>query len=151
MSKLWTRRLVRPKRHKTPIPARIMWQKKCLGCRKWGCNTWGLKECLAAPPGDRPFSPFFCLFRPFPEGAKSTWQTQKTEEKGLFPHISSDLLKPPSLKSPICGTPVCYCSWPPNKKAKGVGRNRGLGRIYLFCTARSDSVQEARFATRAAI
>ena len=49
----------------------------------------------------RPFSPFFCLFCPFPEGAKSTWEIQKTEEKGLFPQISSDLLKPPSLKPPF--------------------------------------------------
>ena len=48
-----------------------------------------------------PFSPFFCLFRPFPEGAKSTWEIQKTEEKGLFPQISSDLLKSPSLKPPF--------------------------------------------------
>ena len=50
---------------------------------------------------NRPFSPFFCRFRPFPEGAKSTWEIQKTEEKGLFPQISSDLLKPPSLKPPF--------------------------------------------------
>ena len=49
----------------------------------------------------RPFSPFFCLSRPFPEGAKSTWEIQKMEEKGLFPQISSDLLKPPSLKPPF--------------------------------------------------
>ena len=50
---------------------------------------------------NRPFSPFFCLFRPFPEGLKSTWKIQKTEEKGLFPQISSDFLKPPSLKPPF--------------------------------------------------
>ena len=50
---------------------------------------------------NRPKSPFFCLLRPFPEGAKSTWEIQKTEEKGLFPQISSDLLKPPSLKPPF--------------------------------------------------
>ena len=50
---------------------------------------------------NRPFSPFFCLFRPFPEGTKSTWEIQKTEENGLFPQISSDLLKPPSLKPPF--------------------------------------------------
>ena len=48
-----------------------------------------------------PKSPFFCLFRPFPEGAKSTWKIPKTEEKGRFPQISSDLLKPPSLKPPF--------------------------------------------------
>ena len=50
---------------------------------------------------NRPFSPFFCLFCPFPEGLKSTWKIQKTEEKGLFPQISSDFLKPPSLKPPF--------------------------------------------------
>ena len=50
---------------------------------------------------NRPFSPFFCLFRPFPEGAKSTCEIEKTEEKGLFPQISSDSLKPPSLKPPV--------------------------------------------------
>ena len=50
---------------------------------------------------NRPFSPFFCLFLPFPEGTKSTWKIKKTEEKGLFPQISSDFLKPPSLKPPF--------------------------------------------------
>ena len=40
------------------------------------------------------FSPLFCLFRPFPDGLKSSWEIQKTEEKGLFPQISSDFLKP---------------------------------------------------------
>ena len=50
---------------------------------------------------NRHFSPFSCLFRPVPEGAKSTWEIQKTEEKGLFPQISSDFLKPPSLKPPF--------------------------------------------------
>ena len=64
----------------------------------------GLKECLAALPGNRPKSALFALFlpfRPLPEGAKSTWEIQKTEEKGLFPQISSDLLKHPSLKRPF--------------------------------------------------
>ena len=79
-----------------------------LGCRKWGCNKWGLKGCLAALPRNRPFSPFFCLFRPFPEGAKSTWKIQKTEEKGLFPQISSDFLKPPSLKRPFAAPRVLF-------------------------------------------
>ena len=69
-----------------------------LGCRKWGCNKCGLKGCLAALPGFRPFS---ALFRPFPEGPNSTWKIQKTEEKGPFPQISSDLLKPQSLKPPF--------------------------------------------------
>ena len=77
-----------------------------LGCRKWGCNKWGLKGCLAGLPGNRPKSAkiaLFLLFRPFPESAKSTWEIQKTEEKGLFPQISSDFLKPPSLKPPFAG------------------------------------------------
>ena len=43
------------------------------------------------------FHPFLCLFAP-PPPPKSTWKIQKTEEKGLFPQISSVLLKPPSLK-----------------------------------------------------
>ena len=75
-----------------------------MGCRKWGCNKWGLKGCLAALPRNRPKSAFFPLFlpfSPFSEGAKSTWEIQKKEEKGLFPQISSDLLKPPSLKPPF--------------------------------------------------
>ena len=78
--------------------------KNLFECRKWGCNKWGFKGCLAALPGNRPKSAFFALFLPFspffPEGAKSTWEIQKTEEKGLFPQISSDFLKPPSLKPP---------------------------------------------------
>ena len=32
----------------------------------------------------RPFVPFF---HPFPEGLKSTWEIQKMEGKGLFPHM----------------------------------------------------------------
>ena len=38
---------------------------------------------------DRPFPPVFCLFRPCPEGPKSTLEMQKMEEKGPF---SSDIL-----------------------------------------------------------
>ena len=48
---------------------------------------------------NRPFSPFFCLS--VSGGPNSTWEIQKTEEKGLFPQISSDFLKPPSLKPPF--------------------------------------------------
>ena len=47
------------------------------------------------------FRPFSAFFGPFPEGAKSTREIQKMEEKGLFPQISSDFLKPPSLKPPF--------------------------------------------------
>ena len=73
------------------------------GAANGGVTNGGLRG--VCPPvleigRDRPFSPFFCLFRPFPEGPNSTWEIQKTEEKGLFPQISSDLLNPPSLKPP---------------------------------------------------
>ena len=69
------------------------WAHK-LGCRKWGCNKWGLKgwvwPAFLEVGRNRPKSPFFCLFRPFPEGAKSTWEIQKTKEKGFlrYPRIS---------------------------------------------------------------
>ena len=46
---------------------------------------------------NRTFSPFFSLCRTFLEGAKSIWEIQKS----LFPKISSELLKPPSLKPPF--------------------------------------------------
>ena len=62
-------------------------------------------------------SAFFCLFRPFPEGPDSTWKIQKAEEKGLFPQISSDLLKPPSLNSHLRHSKLSYVGWcksPPN-------------------------------------
>ena len=69
-----------------------------LGCRKWGCNKWGLKGCLAALPGNRPKSAFFALFLPF---LPFSGGCEETEEEGLFPQISSDFLKPPSLKPPF--------------------------------------------------
>ena len=46
---------------------------------------------------NRPFSPFSAFFALFSEGPNSTWTIQKTEEKGLLPQVSWDLLKPPSL------------------------------------------------------
>ena len=72
-----------------------------LSCHTWGCNKWGFKGCLPSLSGNRPFSPFFCLFCPFPESPNSTWEFQNTEEKDLSPHISSDLLESPSLKPPF--------------------------------------------------
>ena len=83
-----------------------------LGCRKWGCNKWGLKGCLAGFPGNRPksaFSPLFCLFRPFPEGAKSTWEIQNYLRKKAFflrypriclnPHFLNPHLRPSKTPS----------------------------------------------------
>ena len=49
---------------------------------------------------NRPFSPFFCLFRPCPEGWKSTWKIQKTEEKGLFLRYPQICLNPHLIKNP---------------------------------------------------
>ena len=76
-----------------------------LGCRKWGCNKWGLKGCLAALPGNRPKSAkiaLFLPFSPFSGGCREHLGNPRTsEEKGLFPQISSDFLKPPSLKPPF--------------------------------------------------
>ena len=71
----------------------------------------GFKGRLAALPGNRPksaffalflpFSPVFCLFARFQRARTAPGKIQKTEEKGLFPQISSDFLKPPSLKPPF--------------------------------------------------
>ena len=40
----------------------------------------------------------FCLLSPSEEGTNCTWEIQKTQEKGLVPQISPDLLEPPFLK-----------------------------------------------------
>ena len=69
-----------------------------------GCHLWGFpppsffptpygvlcKGVPGRPSRKSPKSAFFalfCLFALFPEGVKSTWEIQKTEEKGLFPQI----------------------------------------------------------------
>ena len=36
-----------------------------LGSRIWGCNKWWFTVCLAALPGNRPKSAFFCPFSAF--------------------------------------------------------------------------------------
>ena len=82
----------------------LLWAAANGGVTNGGVTNGGLRGVWPPFPEigrNRPFSPFFCLFRPFSEGAKSTWEIQKTEEKGLFPQISSDFLKPPSLKPPF--------------------------------------------------
>ena len=70
-----------------------------------GVTNGGLRG-VCPPPfleigRNRPFSPFFFLFCPFPEGPKSTSEIQKTDGKGLFPQISSDFRKPRSLEPPF--------------------------------------------------
>ena len=85
-----------------------------LDCRKWGWNKWGFRGCLAALPGNRLKSAFFALFLPFspfsgrPE--EHLENPQKTEEKGLFPQFSLDLLKPPSLKPPFAALQKFWCT-----------------------------------------
>ena len=97
------------------------------GAANGGVTNGGLRGVWPPFPEigrNRPFPPFFCLSRPFPEGTKSTWEIQKTEEKGLFPQISSDLLKPPSLK-------------PPFAAFQNLGGGGGFGRFGAskgFCT-----------------
>ena len=72
-----------------------------LGCRKWGCNKWGLKGCLAALPGNRPKSAFVALFLPFSPFSGGCEEDLGNPENALFPQISSDFLKAPSLKPPF--------------------------------------------------
>ena len=108
-----------------------------LGCRKWGCNKWGLKGCLAALPGNQPKSAFFALFLPFSHFSggceEHPGEIRVTEEKGLFPQISSVLLKPPSLKPPFAAPqPKNICI----KNFRGTlagGSRRGLRRPNSLC------------------
>ena len=51
----------------------------------------------------RRFSAFFALFRRVP---RAPGKTQETEERGLFPQISSDFLTPPSLKPPFAALQI---------------------------------------------
>ena len=109
-SRFWGARLT--KLHREPG------EKANWAAANGGVTNGGLRGVWPPSPEigrNRPFSPFSCLFRPFPGGAKSTWKIQKTEEKGLFPQISSDLLKPPSLKPPFAAlqakNPVESLQW----------------------------------------
>ena len=61
----------------------------------------GLKGCLAALTGNRPFSAFVALFALF---RRAPGKSRERRKQGLFPQISSVLLKPPSLKSPFAAT-----------------------------------------------
>ena len=68
------------------------------------CNKWGFKGCLAALPGNRPKSAFFALFLPFSPfsgGCEEHLGNPENVGKRPFPQISSDFLKPPSLKPPF--------------------------------------------------
>ena len=56
------------------------------------CNTRGHTSSLRGV-----WPPFPEIGRLFPQGPNSAWEIQTMEEKGLFPLIFSDLLKPPFL------------------------------------------------------
>ena len=47
------------------------------------------------------FRPCYAPLSHFERGLNSTWETQKTNDKGLVPQFSSDSVKPPSLKASI--------------------------------------------------
>ena len=79
------------------------WQKVVLVSGNWAaakssCNKWGHKGCLAK-------SAFFALFLPFSLSSggkrKAPGKSRKRRINGLFPQMSPDLLKPPSLKPPF--------------------------------------------------
>ena len=74
----------------------------CLECRKWGCNKWGFKGCLASCPGNRPKSAFFALFLPFSAFSGGPGQHLKSPENGGK--------RPFFLRYP--GTPTCGNSGP---------------------------------------
>ena len=61
----------------------------------------GLRVVSAALPVNRPKikSAFFALFQ---KAQRAPGKSRKQRKKGLFPHMSSDLLKPPSPKPPCC-------------------------------------------------
>ena len=63
-----------------------------LECRKWGCNKWGLKGCLAYCPGNRPKSAFFTLFLPFSAFSGGPGQHLENPENGGKGPFSSDIL-----------------------------------------------------------
>ena len=94
-----------------PRPFRTMWftiqydEAQNLGCRKWGCNKWRLKGCLAALLGNRLKLAFFALFLPFSafsrEGAEGTWEIQKRAFLLRYPQICLN----PISYTPICDTP----------------------------------------------
>ena len=106
---------------KSPTPPGCLRTQKVNLCALLSCLDWSAANGGVTNGGlrgvwppvleigrNRPFPPFFCLFRPFPEGPKRAWKIQKTEEKGLFSQISSDLLKPPSLKPPFAALQLNY-------------------------------------------
>ena len=91
-----------------------------LECRKWGCDKWGFKGCLASHPGNRPKSAFFALFLPFspfsgrpedPHLRHSNWGSKVRAFEGqllvrsTLPLAFSTLDPFPLSRSPIC------CLW----------------------------------------
>ena len=108
-----------------------------LECRNWGCNKWGFKGRLAVSPGNRPKSAFFSLFLPFPPfsgGCEEQLENPISEEKGLFPQMSSDLLKPPSLESPSAALQfmIIYDDFPGSSLKNGLtSLNKDVRTFFL--------------------
>ena len=68
---------------------------KMKGCRKFCVTKGGLRGvCL--------------LFHPFLEARTTPGKSRQPKKKAFFLRFSSDLLKPPSLKPPICGAKLTY-------------------------------------------
>ena len=86
--------------------------KKWLGRRKWGCNKWAFKECLATIPGNRPKVAFFFAplrpSSPFSGGSEERLENlEKAGEKAFFllryrpiclsPHLLNPHLQHPKM------------------------------------------------------
>ena len=63
-----------------------------LECRKWGCNRWGFKVCLASRPGNRRKSAFFALCLPFSPFSGGPEQHLDNPENGGKRPFSSEIL-----------------------------------------------------------
>ena len=70
------------------------------GLPQMGCNRWGLKGVPSWKSAEIGLFRLFSAFRSFPGGAKSSWEIQKTEEKGsdilrfcLNPHLLNPHLR----------------------------------------------------------
>ena len=84
-----------PRRLSPKLLSRWIPKTNQLGCRKWECNKWGFKGCLAALPGNRPKSAFFALFLPFLPVFGGPEQHLGIPENGGKRPISSDFLRFP--------------------------------------------------------
>ena len=78
----------------------------------------------------RPFSDFFDLFR-------RVWRAPGKSRKSRKKPFSSDLLKPPSLTPPICGTPIIHATEKRSKWPK-IKQKRFKLQFFIFGPNRCD-------------